>query len=450
MDKPVSKRRLVFGVFVLHSVFTAISPVCAMPSRLTVNLVDAPLRSVLKLIGDASGFNLVAADTVQGSLTMRLRDVPWAEALQLIARMHQLAIVTEGDVLWVAPLADVHAYEEARASARERGDDTADLHLTAIPLSFGSAADIATLLTRGATGPNGGSSFLSAHGSALADTRSNTLLLHETAAKLAQLRPLLAHLDRAVRQVQIQARIVVASESFRRSLGVRWGVHANGIRDQRGSVLSPSEQARADAVSGTKKDGGNDHYNINLPAHEPAGSLGFAIIGANFLTQLELSAAQVNGQVRTLSSPRVVVSNHTEASIRQGKQVGYRPPSAGDSAATVTQFKDVDLLLRVTPSIAADGKVQLRIAMTDDTVADLRKTVGVPQITKNELTTTVLVDHGQTVVVGGIRSTDLAQGSTRVPGLGAVPVLGRLFRNSNRTRRKEELLLFITPTILEP
>jgi len=464
-------------------------------SRLTFNFQDIPVRSALQLIADEAKLNLVASDSVGGSVTLRLVNTPWDQALDVILRAKGLDKRRSGNVVWIAPQNELAAYEQSLADARQKAEDSAELVSDYIPISYGKAEDIAKLLTSGSMqstgGGNSGSSargFLSARGSVSFDDRTNTLLLNDTPEKIRDLRDLIGTLDRPVQQVLIESRIVVATDQFTRSLGVRWGAQAfnhnnanqivgtspdlnsgtNGtgtadlvtsVRNSDVNYANAVRQYNASPTGGTlpTRDPYNlpGGYNVNLPVSNPAGSIGLAILGANYLVDLELSAAQTEGRSEVVSSPRVITANQQEAIIKQGTQIGYvtyQASATGGGAQNATvQFKDAVLELRVTPTITADSRVYLKINVKKDALAQLVPSPGggaVPQIDTREINTSVLVDNGQTVVLGGIYEITKNNTTNKVPGLGDIPGLGVLFRRTVRGNDKAELLIFVTPRIL--
>ncbi|HEV2541092.1 MAG TPA: type IV pilus secretin PilQ [Frateuria sp.] len=464
-------------------------------NRVTFNFQDIPVRSVLQLLAEYSGQNLVASDSVQGNITLRLSNVPWDQVLDVILRAKGLDKRRDGNVIWIAPQQELAAYEQNLAEARLKAEDTAQLVTDYIPISYGKASDIAQLLTSGSKSGGGGGGagggtrgFLSPRGSVSFDERTNTLLLNETPDKIRELRQLISVLDRPVQQVLIESRIVVATDDFTRELGVKWGVQAthttsgghvistspnggaNGAADlgiNTSNVQNKYAQDLRDWVAGGQQgpqprpgaityQTGNSGFNVNLPVSGPSGSFGLAILGANYLVDLELSAAQTEGRGEVISSPRVITANQQEAVIRQGQQIGYvtyqnsATGAAGSGTATV-QFKDAVLELRVTPTITADSRVYLKINVKKDALAKFIDAPGsgqVPQIDTREINTSVLVDNGQTVVLGGIYEITKANSTSKVPGLGDIPGLGVLFRSTTRSNSKAELLIFVTPRIL--
>ncbi|QWT19019.1 type IV pilus secretin PilQ [Bacillus sp. NP157] len=448
-------------------------------SRLTFNFQDIPVRSALQLIADEAKLNLVASDSVGGSVTLRLVNTPWDQALDVILRAKGLDKRRNGNVIWIAPQAELATYEQSLADARQKAEDNAELVADYIPISYGKAEDIAKLLTQGSLSSGGSSSgnstrgFLSARGSVSFDERTNTLLINDTPDKIRDLRELIGTLDRPVQQVLIESRIVVATDTFTRALGVRWGVQATQTNSS-GQVIGTTP----DLSSGTAPNQGTaglatqvwntNHganttntitypggYNVNLPVSNPAGSLGLAILGSNYLVDLELSAAQTEGRSEVISSPRVITANQQEAVIKQGTEIGYvtyQASSSGGGASNATvQFKDAVLELRVTPTITADSRVYLKINVKKDALAGNTPSPGggfVPSIDTREINTSVLVDNGQTVVLGGIYEITKANTVSKVPGLGDIPGIGVLFRNTSRQNDKAELLIFVTPRIL--
>lgn len=464
-------------------------------SRLTFNFQDIPVRSALQLIADEAKLNLVASDSVGGSVTLRLVNTPWDQALDVILRAKGLDKRRSGNVVWIAPQAELANYEQSLADARQKAQESAELISDYIPISYGKAEDIAKLLTSGSMQGGGGSTggnttrgFLSPRGSVSFDDRTNTLLINDTPDKIRDLRELIGTLDRPVQQVLIESRIVVATDQFTRQLGVRWGAQAfnhnnanqivgttpnlSGGTDGTGTAglvtsVRNSDVNYANAVNQYNANGGTGNlptrdayelpggYNVNLPVSNPAGSIGLAILGANYLVDLELSAAQTEGRSEVISSPRVITANQQEAVIKQGTQIGYvtyQASSTGGGASNATvQFKDAVLELRVTPTITADSRVYLKINVKKDALAGNTPSPGggfVPSIDTREINTSVLVDNGQTVVLGGIYEITKSNTTDKVPGLGDIPGLGVLFRRTNRGNNKAELLIFVTPRIL--
>ena len=424
--------------------------------RATFNFQDIPVRSALQLIADESGLNLVASDSVTGGVTLRLDNVPWDQALDVILRAKSLDKRRDGNVIWVAPQAELAKYEQDIADAKLKAQDTAELITDYVPISYGKASDIAKLLTTGSLQSSGGGGgggatsasaqhgFLSARGSVTFDIRTNTLLLNDTPEKIKQLRELIAVLDKPVQQVLIESRLVVATDDFTRDLGAKFGV--SGSKTTSGNTISTGG---TDNGSGTASG-----LNFNMPASTTAGSIGVAIVGANYSIDLELSASQTEGKTEVISSPRVITANQQEAVIRQGQEIGYvtttnSTGTSGSGTQTVA-FKDAVLELKVTPTITADNRIYLLIQVTKDSLSGYVTVNGgqVPTINTSSVNTSALVDNGQTVVLGGIYEINNSDTIVKVPGLGDIPILGAFFRQSSRTNNKAELLIFVTPRIL--
>jgi type IV pilus assembly protein PilQ len=459
-------------------------------ARVTFNFQDIPTRSVLQLIADVSDLNIVVADTVQGNVTLRLINVPWDQALDLVLQAKGLDKRRRDNVIWVAPQKEIADREQAIEDARIALEQRVELQSAYIPVSYGKAKDIASLISKPqenqaatTTAPSGGGSsggsrgFLSSRGSVTFDERTNTLLVNDTPDKLREIRDLVLTLDRPVQQVLIESRIVVASDTFARELGVRFGV-SGGYEDRHGNVVTTSGTAAGtdqmtNAVLNNRFNGGrglpatapgilpggvaapslNNRLGVNMPVASPAGSFGLAILGADYLLDLELSAAQTENKGEVISSPRVITANQQEAVIKQGQEIGYVTFTSGGSGvsqATVS-FKDAVLELKVTPTITNDERVFLALAVKKDNIADLVANPGggfVPQIDKREINTSVLVDDGQTVVLGGVYEVERRNDVKKVPFLGDIPAVGALFRNKNKEVNKAELLIFVTPRIL--
>ncbi|MGN6314307.1 MAG: type IV pilus secretin PilQ [Rhodanobacteraceae bacterium] len=458
-----------------NSALGAPKPIVYKGGRVTFNFQDIPVRSVLQLLADVSHQNIVASDSVQGNVTLRLDNVPWDQALDVILRAKGLDKRTDGNVIWVAPQQELATYEENVANARLKALDNAELVSDYIPISYGKAADIAKLLTSGSmsgTGGGGGANaqrgFLSSRGSVSFDERTNTLLVNDTPEKVQEIRQLVAVLDKPVQQVLIEARIVIATDNFTRELGAKlgfntWGrygrerVIASDTTDdvtKLNNSLTAMQQSATPAQTGFTYPGG---LNVNLPSTtQGTSSFALGIISGHYMLDLELSAAQLEGRSETISEPKVITANQTEAVIDQGQEIGYltfqNSGGGGGGVGTATvQFKDAVLELRVTPTITADNRVFMQLKVKKDAINSLVPNPGggfVPQLDKREIDTSVLVDNGQTVVLGGVyefqKSTDLK----KVPFLGDIPVLGALFRDKKNINNKAQLLIFVTPRIL--
>jgi type IV pilus assembly protein PilQ len=449
-------------------------------NRVTFNFQDIPTRSVLQLIADVSDLNIVVSDSVGGNVTLRLVNVPWDQALDLVLQAKGLDKRRNGNVIWIGPQEEIAKREQAIADAKQKLQDVKEVVTVYIPMSYGKAQDIAALLTKGGTGGASGKKegFLSSRGSISFDERTNTLLVVDTPERVEQIRALVAKLDRPVQQVLIESRVVVATDNFARELGAKFGI-SGGFQVNNTVVAASGTQTAVDQMSNIallNRFAGNggaqlsvpatpgngikvpplaNRLNVNLPAAEPAGSFGLAILGADYLLDLELSAAQTEGRSELISSPRVITANAQEADIKQGQEIGYvtfTGGTGGGGAATATvQFKEAVLELKVTPVITADNRVFLTLNVKKDSINQLVPNPGggfVPQLDKREINTAVLVDNGQTVVLGGVYEFDKTSDIKKVPFLGDVPGLGALFRNTKKSDQKAELLIFVTPRIL--
>ncbi|HET7931064.1 MAG TPA: type IV pilus secretin PilQ [Rhodanobacteraceae bacterium] len=467
-----------------HSALGAPKPVVYKGSRVTFNFQDIPVRSVLQLLADVSNLNIVASDSVQGNVTLRLVNVPWDQALDVILRAKSLAKRQNGNVIWIAPQTEIAKYEENIAQAREKELNSAQLVTDYIPINYGNAKQIADLLTSGAkqgnAGGGGGSSergFLSPRGSVSFDERTNTLLVNDTPEKVQEIRQLVAILDRPVKQVLIESRLVIATDNFTRELGAKLGIAGFRINPS-GQVLSTgsttddvtktgnSVRTWQNGVSQAISNGTNpldvalpvitSGLNVDLPSSTVGtSSIAFGILGNDYLLNLELSAAQTEGRSETISQPKVVTANNQEASIVQGQQIGYltfQNSGSGGGAGTATvQFKNAALELHVTPTITSDNRVFMKLKIIKDAIAQLVQNPGggfVPQIDHREIDTSVLVKNGQTVVLGGVYEFTNEHDVSKVPFLGDIPILGALFRDKKNINNKAELLVFITPHIL--
>jgi type IV pilus assembly protein PilQ len=462
----------------------------------TFNFQDVPVRTVLQLIAEESGLNVVAADTVQGNVTLRLVNVPWDQALDLVLQAKGLDKRRSGNVVWVAPQAEIAKYEQDREDARINLENRAEMVTEYIPISYGNAEDLAKLLTddaKNGTSGGGGSAnaqrgFLSPRGSISFDRRTNTLLVIDIPQRVAAIRDLVQKLDKPVDQVVIEARIVIANESFARELGAKFGItgtqqnayYSNSIAN---NIANQNSTTQADLANFTAQQTYNtavQNYNTclagggagcvaptpptptlatitrglmsNLPSTlGSAGSLALSILNAGYALDIELSAMQTEGRGEIISNPRIVTSNQKEAVIRQGDQVGYLTTTGGQSGnIPQVQFKDVVLQLKVTPTITNDGRIFLNMDIQKDDLSGFVNTGAgqVPSIATREVTTAVLMDDGQTVVVGGVYEFKDQNSLAKVPFLADIPIIGNLFKNRNHTKSKAELLVFVTPKVI--
>ena len=431
----------------------------------TFNFQDVPVRTVLQLIAEESNLNIVASDTVQGNVTLRLMNVPWDQALDIVLRAKGLDKRRDGNVVWVAPQPELAAFEKAKEDARIDLENRVDLTTDYIQINYHSAAAIFKALTEakgiGGSGGQGGgggtneNGFLSPRGRLVADERTNTLMISDIPKKVAQMRELIGVIDRPVDQVLIESRIVIATDSFARDLGARFGVQGRRLGNNDAAVSgSLVETTRILEEGEYQKPAG---LNFNLPATTSSGlnpgAIAYTLLGANFAIDLELSALQQEGRGEVLSNPRVVTSNQREAVIRQGREVGYVTLTGGGTSGVATpnvQFKDVVLELKVTPTITSDDRVFMVVnVLKDEILRYIDTSIGqVPEIATREINTAVLVDDGQTVVIGGVYEFTDANSVAKVPFLGDVPFLGALFKKKSRSKDKAELLIFLTPKVM--
>ncbi|HET8790187.1 MAG TPA: type IV pilus secretin PilQ family protein [Modicisalibacter sp.] len=396
--------------------------------RITLNFQDIEVREVLAIIASFTGLNLVASDSVQGSVTLNLEDVPWDQALDLVLKSHGLASRKTGNVLIVAPANELAAMERQELEAQMQLQGLAPLVTEYIPVSYAKASDLAVLLSGGE-----GLGLLSERGRVSVDARTNTLLIQETREQLEEIRLTIARLDVPVRQVQIEARIVIARDSVTRELGLNWG-------------LSSPQGSRFDfdgAADGLVENGG---LSVDLgDATQPGTGFSFGYLSGDILLDLELRALESEGKSQTISQPKVITANQQKAVIKQGTEIAYQ--EATSSGATNVEFKEAVLSLEVTPQITPDDRIIMDLVINNDTVGD--EIGGVPSIDTNEIQTQVLVNDGETVVLGGILTTQQLRNLFETPLLSDIPILGQLFRYTEETNEKVELLVFITPKIIE-
>jgi type IV pilus assembly protein PilQ len=428
--------------------------------RLTLNFQDIETRAVLQLLADASGQNIVVSDSVTGNVTLRLQNVPWDQALDIVLRTKGLDKRRQDNVIIVAPSEELAAREKSELAAKKDIAELTPLRSEYLQVNYAKASDMAALIK------SQGRSLLSARGNVAVDDRTNTLLLQDTAERLADIRRLVATLDIPVRQVLIESRIVIVNDDFTRELGAILGFTgitkngANGLVTTTGTAAG-TDQILGSGLTNLQTTGSPfpvsvptgatvaNRYNVNLPATTPAGSIALGVLGADYMVDLELSAAQTETRAEIISSPRVITANQKEATIEQGVEIPYQ--DAASSGATTVQFKKAVLSLKVTPQITPDNRIILSLDVKDDSVGTVVVASGginVPSIDTREISTQVLVNDGQTVVLGGILATTHRTDETKVPFLGDVPILGNLFRTSTKTNDKDELLIFVTPKIL--
>jgi type IV pilus assembly protein PilQ len=425
--------------------------------RLTLNFQDIDVRSVLQLLADTSGQNIVVSDSVTGNLTLRLQNVPWDQALDIVLRTKGLDKRRQDNVIIIGPTAELASREKAELAARKEVQELSPTRTEFMQVNYAKVTDLQKLIKN----TNAKDSMLSPRGSLSVDERTNTLLVQDTADKLADIRRLVQTLDVPVKQVLIEARIVIVSDTFERDLGARLGVSGftttnGGLATISGTNVGTDSMLTSAFPPSTTKPSGfinfptlDNRYQVNLPAANVNGSIGLSLLSGKHLLDLELSAAQNEGKSETISSPRVITANQKQASIMQGVEIPYQ--ESASSGATTTQFKNAVLSLKVTPLITPDNRVILDLDISDDAVGQqVTSATGgsVPSIDTREIITQVLVNDGQTVVLGGILDTTKSFAANKVPFFADIPVLGNLFKSTIKINNKTELLIFITPKIL--
>ena len=411
--------------------------------KLSLNFKDIEVRSVLQLIADFTGLNLVASDTVGGSITLRLQNVPWDQALDLILKTKGLDKRQIGNVLLVAPADEIAAREKLELETNKQIAELAPVRLDIIQVNYAKAADIVALIKED-------EELISDRGFVSSDVRTNTISVRETAEKLDEIRRLVSTWDVPVRQVSIEARIVRAQTNVAENLGVRWGGAAYDVSGDNVFTVGGSQQSLQEARDAAA---GNSNT-ITFPGAlavdlgvtgEGASSFAIGWGSDDFLVDLELSALESDGQAEVVSQPRVVTADRQTASIKSGEEIPYQ--EASSSGATSVSFKEAVLSLEVTPQITPDDKIIMDLVVNQDSRGEV--TAGIPSINTNEVTTQVLVGNGETVVLGGIFQSEVATQTTKTPFLGDIPYLGRIFKRTEHIDERSELLIFITPKIIK-
>src|SRR5690554_5401183 len=407
--------------------------------KLSLNFQDIEVRSVLQLIADFTGLNLVASDTVGGSITLRLQNVPWDQALDLILKTKGLDKRQIGNVLLVAPAEEIAAREKLELETTKQIAELAPVRLDIIQVNYAKASDVVALI-------QADEELISSRGFVSSDARTNTISVRETADKLEEIRRLVTTWDVPVRQVSVEARIVRAQSNVSQDLGVRWGAQGRATADGGTDSIvvggSPGGLAR---INTTGALGLPSDLNVNLGVNNPSSSIAFGYIGTDVLLDLELNAFESDGQIKIVSQPRVATADRQSASIKSGQEVPYQ--EASSSGATSTSFKEATLSLEVTPQITPDDKIIMDLIVTQDSIGE--DTPNGPAINTNEVTTQILVGNGETVVLGGIFESTNSKTITKTPFLGDIPYLGRLFKRTEMTDLRSELLVFITPKIIK-
>jgi type IV pilus assembly protein PilQ len=466
--------------------------------RLSLNFQDIDVRSVLQIIADFTSLNLVASDTVTGSITLRLDKVPWDQALEIVLRAKGLDKRREGNVLMVAPAAEIAEQERLQVEANKQLQELAPLETAFVRIRYADAAEIFELFTAkidqggqlggGQSDGNETNSILSERGSAIVDERTNTIILTDSENKINEFERLIDEIDVPIKQVLIEARIVIANTDFKKELGVTWGLagldrlagsriaSANGDRSLGFSgrrlgltpgagvietfTYSADEIKRddgADGIAGTADDGPRtftqnydfglgDSLAVDLGVANPTGSFSLGYLTDNFLIDLELSALESDGYGEIVSQPKVLTGDKQQATIKSGTEIAYEKETS--SGATSVEFKEAVLQLEVTPQITPDNRIIMDLLVSQDSVGSIISG-GEPSIDVTRVETQALVGDGQTLVLGGIFQTEEVNGTKKVPFLGDIPFLGKLFRNDLRNIEKREILIFITPKIID-
>ena len=439
---------------------------------LSMEFQDVEIRSVLDILAQFTEMNIVASDSVAGNITLRLINVPWDQALDIILKSKNLGKRENGNVILVAPSTELAQQEAQDLEAQQAVESYAPLRTEYIRLSYAKAADVLTLISQGSGGGsnNTGSSntgsnkadsnnLLSNRGTVTVDERTNTLIVKDVAASIENIHKLIGKIDIPVRQVMIEARIVSATDSFSKEIGVRWGILSNGAANNRNLLVGGSNQTLWDlkdfdvqtttingqTVSYPKYDITRpDNLNVDLGVDNPAGRIAFGLLGiSDFMLDLELSAMQADNRGEVISTPKILTSDKQTAKVSSGTQIPYQEASA--SGATTTSFKEAALSLEATPNITPDGKIGLQLLITNGTPTIINNQVA---IAEDSISTNVIVEDGQTIVLGGVFKNRTNNGVDKVPFLGDLPYIGRAFRKDVRSNTKEELLIFITPKLI--
>jgi len=446
--------------------------------KLSLNFQDIAVRSVLQVIGDFTGLNIIVSDTVTGNVTLRLKDVPWDQALDLVMQARSLDMRKNGNVVWIAPKEELALKEKQELEAKAQVADIEPLRTEMFQLNYQKAEEARKMLSPPVGGAAGGNTnatgVLSKRGSATVDVRTNVLIVQDTPSKLDEVRRLLQRIDISVKQVLIEARIVIADDKFSRQLGARFGVGA-GINNNGRNIavtgtpigdpnqanvpgtgivtgFSPSSyywRIKPDTLTGgvTGEYINSVPYNVNLPVTNPAGTLAmtFLNLGNGNLVNLELSAAEAANRGKVISSPRVVTADNQKANISQGQEFKLRVSGGVGGQSSVVTIRAV-LGLEVTPQVTPDGRIVLEVDVTKDSIAGFQD--GSPIINIRRVATKVIVNNGDTAVLGGIYEETITDSTDKVPLLGDLPAVGNLFKRTNKGTDKQELLIFLTPRIL--
>jgi len=438
--------------------------------KLSLNFQNVEVRSVLQVIADFTGLNIITSDTVQGNLTLRLKDIPWDQALDIIMQTKGLDMRKNGNVVLIAPREELATKEKLELEARQQIGELEPIHTELFQLNYKKASELRDLLTgTGGAGASARNVFLSKRGSASFDARTNTLIVQDTSARLEEIRKLIGRIDITVRQVLIEARIVIADDKFSKQLGVRLG-SLGGFRLGNNNVglaptiqnantsalgVTPNQSLLPTTAGSVTQYGNAEGYplNVNLPISNPLGTLAVSILnlGSGNLINLELQAMEANNRGKVVSNPRIVTADNQKALIRQGTEIPYTTPGSVGTAAS-TAFKPAVLELSVTPQITPDNRIIMLLEIKKDSVGQLVPQQGggfIPAIDVRNVTTQIVVNNGDTAVIGGIFEAVSRKDIGKVPFLGDIPYLGNLFKTTADQEDKVEMLIFITPRIVQ-
>lgn len=410
--------------------------------KLSLNFQNIDVRSVLQVIADFTGFNIITSDTVSGNLTLRLKDVPWDQALDIIMQSKGLSQRKTGNVIWIAPTEEIAAKEKLKLEAGLQIEDMEQLQTEIFTLRYAKADDLKTLVSE----PK--QKILSKRGSAVVDVRTNTVFVQDTPRHLEEVQRIINKIDIPVKQVMIESRLVLADEKFGRTLGARFGVqNQNQSAKVANTAISGTVPQSQGLAIGTSTLGTPQDLNVNLPVAGAFGSLAFSLfkLPAGFLLNLELSALETDNRGKIISSPRVTTADQKKATIAQGTQIPYL--EASSSGAATVAFKDAVLSLEVTPQITPDNKIIMDLIVKKDKIGVIF--AGVPSIDTQSVITQVLVANGETAVLGGIYEQTERNDINKVPLFGDLPFVGNLFKRTIKQNDKTELLIFITPKVLD-
>lgn len=421
--------------------------------KLSLNFQDIEVRAILQLLADFTDKNLVASDSVGGNLTLRLKNVPWDQALDIILKARGLGKREVGNVMMVAPQEELTARERLEMESKQQYLELSPLKTEFIQVNYAKASDMASIIKDEAN------NLISERGNVSVDERTNTLLVQETSEYLEEIKTILKALDIPVKQVQIESKIVVANDDFSRGLGVKLGYSVrtsplvlDGAKTNNSVIIGGGIGGDTSVATGTgflNADNAStpqENYQVSLPITSPTGALKmFVGRQGSYLLNLELQAAQAEGRGEIISSPTVITANQREATIESGTEIPYL--EASSSGATSVSFKKAVLSLKVTPQITPDKRIIMDLRVNKDSVGTIFS--GIPSIDTNNLITQVLVENGETVVLGGVYETSETNNRGSIPLLGDIPMIGVLFRNKTKTQKKKELLVFITPQIID-